>query len=290
MSMATTILTAITALLLVGCGPKVEHEISVRIPAGADVEKIKKVLSKRIDRHAGKTIGFERKGDVLPQLRELVRPGRLRFLAVANKNEDLQASFFAQVARLMPGVETGTDNEMIPGIPQAANQDLGPGISHIRYATTPRFPMMELPPGIIGMFERDHDTADGWIPLFLVDTERMAPDVVKSAQVDSVLGERLILLSFTEKGKLALATLTEALAPGGVEARSAIDGGRLAILLDRTILTSPKIIEPIVDGAAQISGNFDAVSANQVVTKINTGWLGVEAPLEILSHSTGDTE
>lgn len=66
-------------------------------------------------------------------------------------------------------------------------------------------------------------------------------------------------------------------------------GERFAILLDNRVLTAPRINEPICGGSGQISGNFTAQSANEMVMMLNTGAL--PAPLVLIDERIvdGDT-
>lgn len=59
-------------------------------------------------------------------------------------------------------------------------------------------------------------------------------------------------------------------------------GKRFAILLDNRVLTAPLINEPICGGTGQISGNFTAQSANELVMMLNAGAL--PAPLVLIDE------
>jgi protein-export membrane protein SecD len=59
-------------------------------------------------------------------------------------------------------------------------------------------------------------------------------------------------------------------------------GERFAILIDNRVLTAPQINEPICSGTGQISGNFTAQSANELVILLNAGAL--PAPLVLIDE------
>ena len=59
-------------------------------------------------------------------------------------------------------------------------------------------------------------------------------------------------------------------------------GTRFAILLDRQVLTAPRINEPICGGTGQISGNFTAQSVNELVVMLMAGAL--PAPLIVVEE------
>jgi protein-export membrane protein SecD len=61
-------------------------------------------------------------------------------------------------------------------------------------------------------------------------------------------------------------------------------GHRFAVVLDNQILTAPVIREAITTGHGQISGNFDAASANQLAILLRAGAL--PAPLTVVEERT----
>lgn len=60
-------------------------------------------------------------------------------------------------------------------------------------------------------------------------------------------------------------------------------GDRFAVLLDGQVVTAPRINEPICGGSGQISGNFTARSANELVLFLGAGAL--PAPLRVVEES-----
>jgi len=61
-------------------------------------------------------------------------------------------------------------------------------------------------------------------------------------------------------------------------------GGYLAIVLDKTVISAPRISVAIVDGKAMISGNFTLESANDLAIKLRYGSLPI--PLKVLQSRT----
>jgi protein-export membrane protein SecD len=63
---------------------------------------------------------------------------------------------------------------------------------------------------------------------------------------------------------------------------------RFAIVLDKQVLSAPNIIEPILGGSGQITGNFTTASANDLAILLRAGAL--PAPLKILEERTVGAE
>jgi len=84
-------------------------------------------------------------------------------------------------------------------------------------------------------------------------------------------GQAVVDLEFTADGAKKFARLTQANV-----------GKPLAIFLDDQLVTAPIVNEPILDGRAQISGNFDADSASQLAVQLNAGALPV--PVKIIAQ------
>lgn len=61
-------------------------------------------------------------------------------------------------------------------------------------------------------------------------------------------------------------------------------GGFLAIVLDKTVISAPRISVAILDGKAMISGNFTLESANDLAIKLRYGSLPI--PLKVLQSRT----
>lgn len=63
---------------------------------------------------------------------------------------------------------------------------------------------------------------------------------------------------------------------------------RFAIVLDGTVITAPNIIEPILGGSGQITGNFTTESAKELADLLNAGAL--PAPLRIIEQRSVTAE
>ncbi len=61
-------------------------------------------------------------------------------------------------------------------------------------------------------------------------------------------------------------------------------GKQFAVVLDEKVITAPVIREPIIGGSGQISGSFDATSANDLAVLLRAGAL--PAPLKIVEERT----
>jgi preprotein translocase subunit SecD len=61
-------------------------------------------------------------------------------------------------------------------------------------------------------------------------------------------------------------------------------GRALAIVLDKEVISAPRINQPIEDGSASITGNFDYDSANQLAVQLRYGSLPI--PLEVVESRT----
>lgn len=94
-----------------------------------------------------------------------------------------------------------------------------------------------------------------------------------TVQFDPNTGQPVIGLEFNSQGREQFATIT----------RENV-GTVLAIFLDEVPVTMPVIQTPILDGQAQISGEFDLEEAKQLVIQLNAGALPV--PIEVLEQRT----
>lgn len=93
------------------------------------------------------------------------------------------------------------------------------------------------------------------------------------AGVDSRNNENVVNIQFDQQGGQKFAQLsTENV------------GERFAIILDGEVISAPVFNEPILGGAAQISGNFTADSANQLAISLQSGALPV--PLAVVEERT----
>ncbi len=96
-------------------------------------------------------------------------------------------------------------------------------------------------------------------------------------ELDPTTRQPTVGITFNTEGKVLFAKITKENI-----------GQVLAIFLDGQPITTPVIRSEITDGKAQISGNFDTKSAQQLVRDLNYGALPV--PIELLStQSVGPT-
>lgn len=86
-----------------------------------------------------------------------------------------------------------------------------------------------------------------------------------TAGVDPQTNEQLVNIQFDSQGGQRFADLT-----------TQNVGKPFAIILDGEILSAPNINEPILGGAARISGSFTAESANQLAIALRSGALPVD--------------
>lgn len=85
-------------------------------------------------------------------------------------------------------------------------------------------------------------------------------------------------LSFTAKGAKRFAKVTTDYGPGG---QFNIDDNRfLAIVIDGTLYSAPRINEPIYGGRAQITGNFSRLEAKRLVNVLRSGALPTRVKIE----------
>jgi preprotein translocase subunit SecD len=86
-------------------------------------------------------------------------------------------------------------------------------------------------------------------------------------------GEPIIALQFNEEGVKKFAEITQANV-----------GYQVAIFLDDVPVTAPTVNEPILNGQAVISGNFDLKTAKKLAIQLNAGALPV--PIKIVEQKT----
>ncbi len=89
---------------------------------------------------------------------------------------------------------------------------------------------------------------------------------------DKNTGKPQIAVTFNEEGSKRFAEITK----NNV-------GKRLAIFLDQFLLMAPQIKEPILNGNAVISGDFDLKTVKQIVSQLNAGALPI--PLQLVEQS-----
>jgi protein-export membrane protein SecD len=107
-----------------------------------------------------------------------------------------------------------------------------------------------------------------------VNTELNGSKLAKASLIfDSRTNEPKVLLTFTDEGRRLFAEITKANIEKSV-----------AIYLDGAPISTPVVREAILDGNAEISGNFKLAEARDLVGRLNSGALPV--PISLLSTQT----
>lgn len=111
--------------------------------------------------------------------------------------------------------------------------------------------------------------------MVFISTDLTGRDLKKAAvsfsQSGESAGQPVVNLEFTNEGAQKFARLTQTNV-----------GQPIAIFLDDQLITAPIVNEPILDGLAVISGNFDTDSATQLAIQLNAGALPV--PVKIIAQ------
>lgn len=122
-------------------------------------------------------------------------------------------------------------------------------------------------------YSEDSDFAGGFEAVKRLGGIRGDSLINARAGVDSRNNENVVNIQFDQQGGQKFAQLsTENV------------GERFAIILDGEVISAPVFNEPILGGAAQISGNFTADSANQLAISLQSGALPV--PLAVVEERT----
>jgi preprotein translocase subunit SecD len=113
------------------------------------------------------------------------------------------------------------------------------------------------------MFEKeDKDGRTMFRPYYVKRRYDLSGDQLKSASVDyKGFGEPVVNLQFDAKGAKKFASVTSDFAPGGPRNPNPQNYRQLAIVLDGTLYSAPRINEAIYGGRAEISGNFTLTEA-----------------------------
>lgn len=103
-------------------------------------------------------------------------------------------------------------------------------------------------------------------------------DLKDSGLESTGLNQPAVGLEFTTRGAKRFGQITEQYAPGGTLNPS---GQRLlAIVIDGTLYSAPRIREPIYGGRAQITGNFTITEAKRLVNVLRSGALPTRVRIE----------
>ncbi|MBT8042825.1 MAG: hypothetical protein KJN98_06610, partial [Pontiella sp.] len=120
------------------------------------------------------------------------------------------------------------------------------------------------------MTDRLQDGSTIYRPEFVERRSQLGGDKIKDAFVtyDQMTGLPAISLEFDGEGKKAFGRVTDANSPKE-------DGTyrRLAIILDDTLYSAPRINEAIYSGRAEISGSFSVTEARRLVNVLKAGAL-----------------
>lgn len=108
--------------------------------------------------------------------------------------------------------------------------------------------------------------------LFNKETGLKGSHLIRSeVQFNSNTGKPEVSLEFNQEGRNLFAEITK----GNVDQP-------LAIFLDNLLISAPQVREPITDGRAAISGDFDLKEAKAMVSQLNAGSLPV--PIELIER------
>ena len=114
---------------------------------------------------------------------------------------------------------------------------------------------------------------------------RLGPAEVQGGQVGDAFatfaqvggGGWIVQLQLTGEGAQAFGRVTSRLSPTG-----GAPGGLLAIVLDGAVESAPQVQQPITDGQAQITGQFDEAEARDLALVLKTGALPIELePIQV---------
>lgn len=94
-----------------------------------------------------------------------------------------------------------------------------------------------------------------------------------STSIDPVTDEPVVNFRFSQKGADRFGKLT-----------TDNVGRSIAIILDRLVISAPRIMEPILGGSVQISGQFTTAEASSLVAVLRSGAL--PAPITFVSMTT----
>ncbi len=119
-------------------------------------------------------------------------------------------------------------------------------------------------------------------PVFVNRRNELSGDNLKDAWADlsPTTGRSVIKLKFNGKGTKKFAACTSAYAPGGVRNPNPNNYRQLAIVLDGTLYSAPRINDAIYSGSAEISGSFTTVEAKRLANVLCAGSL--PAPVKIV--------
>ncbi len=102
---------------------------------------------------------------------------------------------------------------------------------------------------------------------------------LKNSRLETTgLNQSAVGLEFTARGAKRFGELTEQYAPGG--SLNPSGERQLAIVIDGTLYSAPRIKEPIYGGRAQITGSFSMTEAKRLVNVLRSGALPTRVRIE----------
>ncbi|MBN1264558.1 MAG: protein translocase subunit SecD [Anaerolineales bacterium] len=103
----------------------------------------------------------------------------------------------------------------------------------------------------------------------LYHTVMTGADLAQAIVSQDMTGKYIVAIEFTDEGGVFFADYT-----------TSHIGELLGIVLDKKLVSAPRISEPITDGSASISGNFTYESANSLAVQLRFGSLPI--PLKVV--------
>ncbi len=149
----------------------------------------------------------------------------------------------------------------------------------------------QAPAGYDLMLEREKVAGeDMYRPYFVSHRKELTGDTLKDAGVDyRALGQPVVTLRFDANGTRKFRRVTSDYAPGGAKNPTRAGAERfmmMAIVMDDTLYSAPRINEPIPGGRAEISGSFSIAEATFLSNVLRAGAL--PAPVKIVEKRVVD--
>jgi SecD/SecF fusion protein len=136
------------------------------------------------------------------------------------------------------------------------------------------------------MLERNEvDGRTAYRPHYVKRRPELTGEYLEDASVDyGQMGESLVQLRFDSRGAKKFAQVTADYAPGGSRNPNPQEFRQLAIVLDDTLYSAPRLNEAIFGGRAQIEGRFTFQEAQFLANILRAGSL--PAPVKIVEKRT----
>ncbi len=139
-------------------------------------------------------------------------------------------------------------------------------------------------PNYIFMLEKEtlKDGREVFSPCYVQKRVVLDGDLLDSADysIDPASGQYQVNMKFNKEGARSFGKVTSDYCPNGTKNRNSPVGRQLAIILDDTLYSAPVLREPIMGGAAQITGNFSRDDALRLSNVLKSGSL--PAPVKII--------